>query len=74
MSLTDKEKILIARQIRKELPEIEYRKDRSVVRIYQLDDLIKLVYTIYNRGVKVGRERANIMLKKELKKAINKVL
>lgn len=74
MSLTDKDKIAIARQIKKELPDVEYQKDTTVVRIYKMDDLINLVYNIYERGVAAGAEKTRKNLKRNLKRAINRVL
>jgi len=74
MSLTTKEKIAIAQQIKNELPGIEYKKDTTVVRIYEIDKLCEFVYNIYNRGIEVGIEKNKKKLKRNLKRAINRVL
>ena len=74
MSIKIKDKILIARQIRKELPELEYGEGQVTVRIYQIDELIEFVYNIYNRGINTGVEKNKKNIKRNLRRAINRVL
>jgi hypothetical protein len=73
-TLTDAEKMAVARQIRKELPQLEHGPGHTVVRIYQVDELIEFVYNIYSRGVEIGIEKSKKNLKRNLKRAINRVL
>lgn len=74
MSLTQKEKILIAQQIQKEMPSIEFDGRNIKVRQFDVDTLINFIYDVHKRGEKLGYERAKKKLSKDLNKAIRGVL
>ncbi len=55
MSLNQKQKDQIAKQIKQELPHLKFNEGRIEVRSYQVGDLVDFVYTMFKRGELIGR-------------------
>ena len=74
MPLTNKLKQEIVKELRNKLPEIKINNDRTVVRVFQVDELAEFIYNIYERGLNQGRENAKKNLKNKVKSALNKAI